>query len=82
MDHANFESTPMTVARLTTARQAADILCISERKLWDLTNRGEVPCVRIDRSVRYDVKDLLDWIGVIVGSCVLWELRKVAYPAD
>ena len=62
MDHANFESTPMTVARLTTASQAADILCISERKLWDLTNRGEVPVVRIDRSVRYDVKDLLDWI--------------------
>ncbi len=42
--------------------EAAKALAISERKLWDLTKRGEIPCVRIDRCVRYDQRDLATWI--------------------
>ncbi len=48
-----------TKDKLLTPRQAAERLCISERKLWGLTMpRGELPCVRIARSVRYDGDDL------------------------
>ena len=47
---------------LLTAREAANLLRISERKLWQLTNCGEVPCVRLGRSVRYDARDLANWI--------------------
>jgi excisionase family DNA binding protein len=47
---------------LWTSRQAAQALAISERKLWDLTNRGLIPCVRIGRSVRYHVDDIHRWI--------------------
>lgn len=43
--------------------QAAKALAISERKLWSLTRRGEIPCVRIYRSVRYDPADLRAWIA-------------------
>lgn len=42
--------------------EAARLLTISERTLWALTNRGDLPCVRIGRAVRYDRGDLLDWI--------------------
>ncbi len=48
--------------RLLRANEAADTLAISTRKLWELTNRGEIPCVRIGRLVRYDPADLQAWI--------------------
>jgi excisionase family DNA binding protein len=47
---------------LLKAREAAQALAISERLLWKLTDQGDIPCVRIGRSVRYDVQDLEAWI--------------------
>lgn len=47
---------------LWTSRQAAKALAISERKLWDLTDTGAIPCVRIGRAVRYDPSDIRAWI--------------------
>ena len=44
---------------LVTAREAARALSISERTLWTLTQRGEIPCVRFGRLVRYDHSDLV-----------------------
>ena len=48
---------------LLTARQAADALAISPRKLWQLTKDREVPHVRLGRSVRYPAEDLRQWIA-------------------
>jgi excisionase family DNA binding protein len=48
---------------LLKRREAAALLAIGERKLWELTNRGEVPHVRIGRSVRYSVDDLLAYVA-------------------
>ena len=47
---------------LWTAKRAAKALAISERKLWSLTNIGDVPSVKIDRAVRYDPADLAAFI--------------------
>lgn len=47
---------------LLTPREAAEVLRISERKLWGMTASGEIPSLRIGRSVRYDINDLRDWI--------------------
>jgi excisionase family DNA binding protein len=47
---------------LWTCREAAAALGISERKLWDLTNEGAIPCIRIGRAVRYDPGDIRTWI--------------------
>ena len=47
---------------LLTTHQAANVLAISNRKLWTMTNRGEVRHVRIGRNVRYDIDDLHEWI--------------------
>lgn len=49
--------------RLLTARQAAAMLAISTRKLWELANRGEIPCIRIGRAVRYAPDDLKAYIA-------------------
>ena len=42
--------------------EAAMLLAISPRKLWELTNCGEIPCLRIGRAVRYAVDDLQQWV--------------------
>ena len=43
--------------------EAAEALAVSPRKLWELTNRGVIPSVRIGRCVRYDPGDLRRWIN-------------------
>jgi excisionase family DNA binding protein len=53
---------PHTLAPLLTTREAADLLRISQRTLWTLTNTGNIPSVRVGRSVRYDEHDLSKWI--------------------
>jgi excisionase family DNA binding protein len=57
--------------RLLRPHEAADWLKISERTLWTLNQRGELPAVRIGRNVRYDLADLIDFV----------EARKDEVPA-
>ena len=47
---------------LLTPNEAAKMLAISPRTLWDLKSTGKVRCVRINRLVRYDPADLLVYI--------------------
>lgn len=47
---------------LLRPREAANLITLSERKLWELTNTGKIRSVRIGRAVRYDPADLREWI--------------------
>jgi excisionase family DNA binding protein len=47
---------------LLTPMQAAKALAISQRTLWQLKTDGKIRCVRINRLVRYDLKDLAAYI--------------------
>ena len=47
---------------LLTVTEAAETLSISPRKLWGMTASGEIPHIRLGRSVRYPVADLQRWI--------------------
>lgn len=47
---------------LLSAPDAAKALSIGLRKLWEVTNRGDIPVVRIGRRVLYDPQDLRAWI--------------------
>jgi len=42
--------------------QAARVLNISARKLWELTNRRELACIRVGRAVRYRLDDLKTFV--------------------
>lgn len=44
-------------------KEAARALGIGERLLWEMTNRGEIPCVRIGRCVVYPVALLNEWLA-------------------
>jgi excisionase family DNA binding protein len=48
--------------KLLKPKETAAILGVSERTLLTYTQRGEIPAVRIGRSVRYDPADLRAWI--------------------
>lgn len=47
---------------LLSPKDATTLLSIGSRKLWELTNRGEIPHLRIGRAIRYDPTDLEEWI--------------------
>ncbi len=50
------------VQLLLTEKQAATVLAISVRKLWELRTKRAIPFVRIGRSIRYSPADLQAWI--------------------
>ena len=43
--------------------QAAAVLAIGVRKLWDLTDAGEIPAVYVGKSKRYRMSDLVEWVN-------------------
>ncbi|MDC0934645.1 helix-turn-helix domain-containing protein [Pirellulales bacterium] len=49
--------------QLLKPKEAALVLAVSPRKLWDLTARGEIATVRFGRCVRYRVDDVRQWIA-------------------
>jgi excisionase family DNA binding protein len=55
-------SAPASDRLLVPPRDAARMLAVSPRTLWTLTARGDVPCVRCGRLVRYSPTDLAKWI--------------------
>lgn len=54
---------PTTPRLLLTAKQAAEALAISPRKLWELTNCGTIKAVRIGKAVRYATSTLQEFIA-------------------
>ena len=43
-------------------REAAAAIGISERLLWSMTNRGEIPHLHIGRAIIYPVDLLREWM--------------------
>lgn len=49
-------------ARLKTYKATAAYLSVSEREVWRMGKEGIIPTIRIGRCVRFDVRDLDEWI--------------------
>jgi excisionase family DNA binding protein len=58
----NISSPSPALRLLHRSREAAAALGISERSLWKLAKEGRIPVVRVGRSVRYDERDLVDFV--------------------
>lgn len=52
-----------SVERLLTYKQTGELLGVTERTVWTLVDRGELPAVRFGRSVRIDPADLRTFIA-------------------
>lgn len=50
------------VKALVKARLAGEAIGMSPVKLYRAAERGEVPCYRMGRSVRFDVAELRQWM--------------------
>jgi len=53
---------PETPCLAMRPREAAKALGISERLLWDWTNKGVVPHVRLGKVILYPVDSLREWL--------------------
>ena len=52
------------VARLAMRpKDAAKALGIGERLLWSMTNRGEIPHLKVGKAVLYPVAELERWLS-------------------
>jgi len=60
--HQQQPSGPPRIAPLYTRLEAAGYLAISERKLWAVTQQGDLASIKIGRLVRYSKADLDDYI--------------------
>ena len=56
-------SDPRPEPLLLRPAEAARLLAISPRNLWELTNAREVPVIRIGRSLRYPTEELRAWVA-------------------
>jgi len=50
-------------AQLMTIPQVIEALQLGRTRVWELVASGELPSVRIGRSVRVDAEDLERWIA-------------------
>lgn len=55
------------VERLLTYQEAGELLGVTERTIWTLVDRGDLPAVRFGRSVRIDPVDLRTFIDRCKG---------------
>jgi excisionase family DNA binding protein len=52
------EMHPLLVDTLGAARA----LSVSERTVWSLMKRGDLPAIRIGRALRFAAEDLREWV--------------------
>ncbi|MGI8773197.1 MAG: helix-turn-helix domain-containing protein [Acidobacteriaceae bacterium] len=48
--------------RLVRVQDAAEMLCVSQKKVWQLIYSRQLSCVRVGRCVRLEVADLAEYV--------------------
>lgn len=62
-DGAVFTTRSAASPALITSAQAADRLGVSQRMVWELAKRGDLPVVKIGRAVRFDPLDIEQFVA-------------------
>ena len=67
--------------KLLIASEVAEIMCVTEARVYELARRKMIPHLRLGRQVRFSEKVLLEWVergGVTesVGLDVAADARK------
>ena len=53
----------MTMQRLLTKKDVEDLLAMKERTINNLMANGELPYIKIGKSVRFDPKDVEEFVA-------------------
>ena len=56
------EKTRTPTKRLLTAAEAGEYLGLAEQTLRQWASMRKVPCVKLGRALRFDVRELEEWI--------------------
>jgi len=48
--------------KITTAKELSNILKVNIKTLYQWANLGQIPCIKINGSVRFDLDDIQAWI--------------------
>ncbi|MDI6711606.1 MAG: helix-turn-helix domain-containing protein [Anaerosomatales bacterium] len=51
----------LTAARLVDAEEAARILRVPKSWVYKMAREGRIPCRRLGKYVRFDLRELLEW---------------------
>jgi excisionase family DNA binding protein len=62
MTAAAVEGAVVSVPRLMTAEQVAELLCIDVEWVWKMSRRGEIPTITLGRCRRYRRDAILRWL--------------------
>ena len=60
--HSTTQAAKTDPDQLLTYAETARLLDLSQRTIWALVNRGEIPSLHIGRSVRIRRRALIAWI--------------------
>ncbi len=50
------------IGKLLTVKELSDILKVKEKTLYQWVNFGQIPHVRLNKCVRFDLDDITAWI--------------------
>ena len=53
----------MATFKLIKAEEAAELLGVAKPTIYSWVRRGVIPYVQIERCVRFDPKELEEWVG-------------------
>jgi excisionase family DNA binding protein len=76
--NANGKEKPTIPCLAMRMREAALALNISERLLWEWTDRKQVPHVRIGKAILYPVDSLKEWLKQVGTKNHGYKFRTVS----
>ena len=78
----NLPNTPGAAPFLIDAQAVCVLLCMGERRLWQLSNCRAIPSFKIGKSRRYCPEELKAWIraGCPTEACAGDRIRKGVRP--
>ncbi|NMB01436.1 MAG: helix-turn-helix domain-containing protein [Firmicutes bacterium] len=53
----------MNSSRLMTAQETAKLLGVSKHRLYEMAKKGLVPSCRLGRQVKFDLKQIEEWLA-------------------
>jgi excisionase family DNA binding protein len=48
--------------KILKVKELSELLAVKEKTLYQWANLGQIPCVKLNGSLRFDIDDIMAWI--------------------
>jgi len=48
--------------KIITVKELSELLKVKEKTLYQWANLGQIPCIKLNRALRFDLDDIMAWI--------------------